>query len=163
MIRLLGGVVVALLLGAFAFVGAAVSDAAETQTGPRLALTRLNESRSEVVTVDPSGSNPHVIVDGRSAIEPFAVSPSSWSADGNKLAFVGIVDDPEFHLGIYVQAVDSGDVSLVPGTRNGTHPLLSPDGHTLAFTRFKPGRPGKKQDRGTEFAVWIADLGGGVV
>src|SRR5689334_15970228 len=126
MIRRWAGVVGVLLV---ALVGAEVSDAAEPETGPRIALTRVNELRSELVTVDPSGSDQHVIADGRGPIDPFAVSPASWSADGNRLAFVGTTDDAEFHMDIYVQAVGSGGVSLVPGTRNGTHPLLSPDGH----------------------------------
>jgi Tol biopolymer transport system component len=103
------------------------------------------------------------MVDGRGPVQPFAISPSSWSADGTRLAFVGISDDPEFHMDIYVQAIDSGKVSLVPGTRSGIHPLLSPDGHTLAFTRFKPGKEGKKRNGPTGSAVWIADLAGGVV
>ncbi len=143
--------------------GAGVSDAVDMPIGPRLALMRVHQSRQELVTVDPSGSNQQVLVDSRGPIQPFPASPPSWSADGDKVAFVGASGDSDFHFDIYVQAVKDGGIFQVPGTRNGTHPLLSPDGHTVAFTRFKPGRADKKQTRGTEFAVWLADLGGGVV
>lgn len=161
MIRRSAGVL-GLLLAMLA--GGAVSVAAETPEGPRLALSRLNETRIELVTVDPSGSNQHLIVDGHSPIQPFPISPPSWSADGSKLAFVGVPADGEFHFDIYVQALDGSGPYLVPGTRSGTRPLLSPDGHTVAFTRFKQGKAGKKRkDGGTRFAVWIADLNGGVV
>jgi Tol biopolymer transport system component len=99
-----------------------VSDAAEMAAGPRLALTRLNDSRLELVTVDPSGSDPQVVADSRSPVQPFPISPPSWSADGANLAFVGTSLDEEFHLDIYVQAVTGGRADLVPGTRNGTQP-----------------------------------------
>ena len=160
MLRRSAGIVGVLLV---ALVGAGVSDAVETQTGPRLALTWLNESRSELVTVDPSGSDQHLVVDGHGPVQPFAISPSSWSADGNRLAFIGIPSEGKFRFDIYTRAVDGGDVLWVPGTRGGTQPLLSPDGHTLAFTRFKPGKEGKKQTGPPESAVWLADLAGGVV
>jgi Tol biopolymer transport system component len=160
MIRRSAGVLGVLLVS---LIGAGVSDAVETQVGPRLALTRVNESRPELATVDPSGSNQQVLVDSHGPIQPFPISPSGWSADGEKLAFVGASGDNDTHLDIYVQAVKDGGIFQVPGTRNGTHPLLSPDGHTVAFTRFKPGKADKKQTRGTEFAVWLADLQGGVV
>jgi Tol biopolymer transport system component len=151
------GVLFALLFGATA------SGAVEVPAGPRLALMRLNESSFELVTVDPSGSRQQVVNDGRGSITPFSTSPPGWSADGSRLAFGGISGDNDFRLDVYVQRVDGSGVSLVPGTRNGSHPLLSPDGHTVAFSRFKPGKADKKQTRGTEFAVWLADLQGGVV
>lgn len=140
-----------------------VAGAAKVAAGPRLSLTLLNEMRPEVVTTDPSGSDQQVIVDGQGPVQPFPVSPSSWSADGSKLAFIGARPEGEFQLDIYVQAVDGDGVSLVPGTHDGTHPVLSPDGHTVAFSRYRAGRAGKKQKEPTGFAVWIADLNGGVV
>jgi Tol biopolymer transport system component len=161
MIRRSAGVLGVLIAS---LIGAAAGGAAENPPGPRLALTRVNESRSELVTVDPSGSNPQVLVDDRSPGRLFAISPSSWSADGEKLAFVGISDDnDDVHLDIYVLAVEDGEIFQVPGTRNGSHPVLSPDGHSIAFTRSKPGKEGKKQNGLIGTAVWIADLAGGVV
>jgi Tol biopolymer transport system component len=148
--------------------GATNGAAAEAPAGPRLALMRLSESRLELVTMDPSGSDVRMIAEGRASglPEPFPLGAPGWSADGAKLAFVGASGSSEIRFDIYVQAIDGSEGSLcwVPGTRGGMNPLLSPDGHTVAFTRFKPGGPKRKREDpigGT--AVWIADLGGGVV
>lgn len=159
MIRRSAGVLGALLALLF---GAVYADAVE-MPGPRLALMRIGDSKFVLVTTDPAGSNQQGVVEGGGAVEPFPISPPSWSADGTKLAFVGVPAEGRFQLDIYVQEVGGGKMSLVPGTRSGTRPLLSPDGHTIAFSRFKPGREGKERKGPGESAVWLADLNGGVV
>ncbi|HEU5254215.1 MAG TPA: hypothetical protein VFU16_12920 [Solirubrobacterales bacterium] len=159
MIRRLAGVVGALFVLLF---GAVSADAVE-MPGPRLALMRITESRPELVTTDPAGLNQQDVVANDAAVEPFFLVPPSWSPDGEKLAVIGVPKEGKFRFDVYVLDVGDGRMSLVPGTRSGMHPLLSPDGHTVAFTRTKPGKEGRDRTGPTEFAVWLADLNGGVV
>jgi len=162
----------ALVVGALALLLAAGVAMAAAPGGPRLALVKLTTkpTRLELMTVDPNGGLPLRLAGGgrRARPLPFFFAPLSWAADGGQLAFSAIVaskggDGPDFR--IYLVNADGGGLRPVPKTSNGYGPVLSPDGHTLAFTRFREldGAPGKIGGKMREAffegaTLWTIDL-----
>lgn len=139
--------------------------------GPRLAVVRLDAKplRLELLTVDPIGAFPERLVGGgpRSGPLPHFFSPPSWSPDGNQIAFSAFVAlrerEREGRLRIFTVDADGTDLRAIPRTKGAYGPVFSPDGRSLAFTRFRR-RPyevvnGKVKQRGFQGAsIWILDL-----
>lgn len=167
MIRRLTGVVLAAcaLLALFA-----VAAAAEAPVGPRLTFLRAGDSEFQLVNSDPAGQDQRVIVSGggRSQLLPIPFSPLSWSADGTRVAFAGLSRPrDQTLLDIYDAAADGSDVVKLPSTREGAYPVLSPDGHTLAFIRDRE-REARRPHRGevTVFhsvSIWLLDIDSGAL
>lgn len=135
--RALGVGVLALLLAA------PVAKAAAPE-GPRLAVIKasLKPPRLELLTVDPNGTRPVRLAGGgwRSRPQVDYFSSLSWSPDGEKVAFSGIVgfrdgDDHEPIRRIFTVRADGSGLRAIRGTNGAIGPVLSPDGHTVAFTR----------------------------
>lgn len=166
--RALGAGALALLLA----VSVAMAAAPE---GPRLAVVRFTATRHqfklELVSVDQSGGHPLRLAGGgsRSRPWPFYFSPPAWSPDGESVAFSGIVgahrgDNHELRLKLFTVRADGSGLLAIRGTRGATNPVISPDGHTIAFTRSidrdEPTTVGGKRRRyGFRGAsIWTVDL-----
>jgi TolB protein len=148
----------------------AVSAAAEVPPGPRLTFVRAGGHGIQLVSADPSGGDQRVIAGGGDKAQPlpFLFSAPTWSADGTRVAFTG-VSEQEHHalLDIYDAAADGSALIKLPQTADGIYPVLSPDGHMLAFARER-AREGRRPHRGkvTVFrsvSVWLLDIDSGVV
>ena len=138
---------------------------------PRLAVVRLDAKplRLELLSVDPSGALKMRLAGGspRSAPWPDFFSPLSWSPDGSQIAFSAFVvrkrRKEEVRSRIFTVNADGSDLHALPLTKGAYGPVFSPDGHSLAFTRFRR-RPyvvvnGKVKHRGFQGAsIWILDL-----
>jgi Tol biopolymer transport system component len=149
------------VLGAVALLVPAA--AAEAPTGPRLTFVRASGRKLELVTTDPAGANPQVIAGGRESAEPlpFIFSAPSWSADGTRVAFVGMSQlETELRTDIYLAAADGSDLARVPGTREALYPVLAPDGQSVAFVRERQGREGPRRVASGN-TIWLAPVGGG--
>ena len=139
---------------------------AEAPPGPRLTFMEADDSALQLVSVDPLGGDRRVIVGGDAAkgqLIPSPFSPPAWSADGTRVAFTGLSHSRDELLSyIYQAAADGSDVVRIPSTKNGLDPVLSPDGHALAFVRERE-RESQRSRRGTvttfrSVSVWLLDL-----
>lgn len=139
--------------------------------GPRLAFVRLqhNPSRYELAGVSPSGSAYRLILklplSKNRRFVGFDVP--SWSPDGSLLAFSSVSQRPSL---LSIVSSDGSERRRVPHTRGGFLPLFSPDGRTLAFTRFRREsfgdreRDGRRSLSHLEYesaSVWTVDLATG--
>jgi Tol biopolymer transport system component len=147
-----------------------VATAAEP-AGARFAYTEIGEgpSRLEVRTLGLDGSEPRTIAGGRSGKAgpyPFFLQPPSWSGDGTRLAFagIGLKGKKKEPIEIFVAGSDGTGARRVPGTREGSGPVFSPDGRSIAFARTKTrsrSTPRGKEETYRSTAVWLADLATG--
>lgn len=160
---------VAVLVGAVAIVALASgpSDAA-APAGPRLAFLKLRHdpTRFELSTVNPSGEAyrrvlPLSLPRGRRFV---GFDSPAWSADGSLLAFRTVAKRPAL---LSIVSSDGSGRRLVPHTRGGFLPLFSPNGHTLAFSRFRrnvfddDSQDGRRSLTHREYessSVWTVDL-----
>jgi Tol biopolymer transport system component len=159
----------AALLATIVLVGG-VAAAAEP-VGPRFAYTEAGEgpSRLEIRTLGISGFEPRTIAGGRRGDAgpfPYFLQTPSWSGDGTQLAFTGISGKgKKDQIAIFVVGSDGGALRRVPGTTEGSGPVFSPDGRTIAFartkTRSRPTGHGEEEETYRSTAVWLADLATG--
>jgi Tol biopolymer transport system component len=167
-----------------ALVAAPPAVAAEGPPGPRLATVELIETATpkgfdrepeplmSLATVDPATGGERRFVRGKLAarklVVPLPFAAPAWSSDGRLIAFAS--DGAEGRL-IYVFDPDGSGLRPLPGTRNGTTPVFSPDGHTLAFARtrfhshiprnfFKHPLASMPRIYSSE-TTWVVDLAGG--
>jgi len=129
------GIVIILALIAMA------AAAAPLPEGPRLAYVVWKTGKPmqlKVETVAADGTGRTTLV-GPGKIWPQPFGTGSWSPDGSTLAFGGAPrDDREgADRQVYLVSANGGEATPVPGTRAGTEPVFSPDGHTIAFSRTK--------------------------
>ncbi len=100
--------------------------------GDRIVFTRqylLEDSRNEVWTMNPDGSDAKKIVDGYVA---------SWSPDGTKLVYSLVTDDNE---DLYTCNSDGTDnKKLLDSEFNESFPQWSPDGQWILFEQFNRER-----------------------
>ena len=160
--RLAGAVFAACALFVL-FAGGAL---AEAPAGPRLSFVRTGEKKIELLSSDPTGGALQVIAGGgRDALPlPFPYSPPSWSADGSRVAFAGISGDGGLSsVTAYIAAADGGGLTKVPGTRGALYPLLSPDGQSLAFARYRERRGPRGTFKFQAAAVMMVSVNGGPV
>lgn len=148
MIRRLAGV---LLVACALFVADA---SAGVPPGPRLAVLRYVADRTELLTVDANGGQLRRI--------PGVREQPSWSADGNTIAFAKSSGRKSHRrIDIYLANVDGSDPRRIPGTRGGFDPVLSPDGHTLAFARERTHRMRGGWFCCSRATVWLLDMSTG--
>lgn len=162
-----GGLTVALAL---TVVGTAT--AAAPPEGPRLAVVKWNLPlfRFELETVDPTGALPLRLAGGGERRRPLPeiFDSPSWSLDGSKVVFAGTagsLDAGPLGDQLYVVAADGGRPMALRGTRGAASPVVSPDGRSVAFARYR-SRPkldsrGKRTFSVRGASIWLADLAGG--
>lgn len=141
------------------------SAAAEVPAGPRLTFLVGGREKLALVSSDPAGGDQRLIVGGGKnaplSLDPLGIP--SWSGDGSHVAFVA---DREDGTDIYTATADGGELVRIPGTRNATYPVLSPDGQLLAFARERWEIRKSADGPGTErrffgTSVWLVNLAGG--
>jgi Tol biopolymer transport system component len=95
-------------------------------------------SAALLVSVAADGSGRKRLVGG-GKIEPTLFGGASWSADGSFFVFSAFArgHGEKGHSKIYIASADGKDSRPVPGTLDGTQPVLSPDGAGIAFSRFR--------------------------
>jgi TolB protein len=161
----------ALGAGALALLLATSVVSAAAPEGPRMALVRLGAKPPRgLLTVDRNGGRPLSLGLGRGWPLPYYFSALSWSPDGERLAFSGIVgfqkgDNHETLLKLFTVNAEGGDLRAIPGTNGASGPVFSPDGHTVAFTR-SVQREGQATTVGgslweegfTGASIWTVDL-----
>jgi len=121
-----------------------------------------------LISAGPGGEDQRVIVggDGTIGLLPFAFSSPAFSADGSRVAFVGVDQSGKKSLfEIHEAAADGTGVYTLPGTLDGLDPVLSPDGRTLAFARLRQ-REARRLHRGKasvfqSVAIWLLDIESG--
>jgi Tol biopolymer transport system component len=164
--RALGAGVLVLLLWA------ASTAMAAAPAGPRLAVFKLSAKPAQfgLLNVNPRGGDPLRLAGGGRNARPFLdfLSPVSWSADGGRVAFSGIVgfqkgDDHEPIRRIFTVGADGRGLRPIRGTNGATGPVLSPDGRTVAFTRTVDRETpttvgGKAREEFHGSSIWTADL-----
>lgn len=140
--------------------------------GPRIASVEWKPEppSTRLVTVAPDGSGRRVLP--LVGVQPVQFEGPVWSADGATLFFAGYRVDAagtpreNGRTRIFAVAAEGGAPQPVPGTAGGSHPVLSPDGGSLAFKRskfFHRFNPKKPLDFGAYFSVttWIVPTAGG--
>lgn len=145
---------------------------ADVPSGPRLAFVSWGPeaARFELSSIDPAGSALRRISSGsqrkpRGAPLPF--QGPTWSPDGSTIAFAAYTASGK--PAIFMVAADGGGLRMVPNTRGATNPVLSPDGHFLAFARTRQRIPQIDPDhplrslRGMYLSTttWLHDLDSG--
>lgn len=163
--RALGAGLSALLL-------AATSAMAATPPGPRLAVFEAAPKLAglQLLNVDQRGGDPLRLAGGgrRAHPSPDFFSGISWSADGGRVAFSGIVgfrggDDHEPIRRIFTVGADGNGLRAIRGTNGAAGPVFSPDGHTIAFTRSIDRETpttvgGRRREEFHGSSTWIVDL-----
>lgn len=136
--------------------GPAASASSAASTRPQLAFTAMTALKSSGFSVRNAGADegrPVTLVRGsKRGVVPKPFSAASWSADGTRIAFRGS-QGPK--TGIYTVRADGTGLRFLRGTKDGSHPVFSPDGSRLAFARLQFGRNWRF---GT--TAWVADADG---
>jgi Tol biopolymer transport system component len=149
-----------LLLALVAAEGAAL---AQEPAGPRLSFVRLTlePPRIDLLSIGPRGESPRRIVPWkRVGLSAAPLDAPTWSADGATLVFIGEVGGRSDR--VFTVGTDGKAPALVSGTGNASHPVISPDGQTIAFARTRVRRKaGRRQSASSDTSVWLADRRGG--
>lgn len=144
--------------------------------GPRLAVVKASSkpTRLELLTVGSEGGHPLRLAGGGWRSRPLVdfLSPLSWSPDGEKVVFSGILsfqegDDHEPIRKLFIVRADGSGPRPIRGTNGARGPVFSADGHTIAFTRRVERETSTTvggKERGDGFdgsSIWTVDLATG--
>ncbi len=159
-------------------VGLAVPAArAAAPEGPRLAINALTlrGPQASLFTAGADGTQPATLLQvsvRQQASKPLPTGVGTWLPDGQTLVFAGIAGaESAARTGrarttLFTIPADGGRPHALAGTSGGEDPILSPDGHTIAFARrkfvFQPRHSGG--NGGSAFSgtsTWLADIAGG--
>jgi dipeptidyl aminopeptidase/acylaminoacyl peptidase len=178
--------VVALACAAVALGASAGSGGSGMPPGPRISFLEVRFPNKETkkltvkqleeafrfVSVDAGGRDlrrfrtPGLITAGLGNI--------SWSASGEEVAFLAAPastydEEDEGQWQVFVAGADGSDPHAVPGTKGATQPVLSPDGSSVAFVRYREHSPKLNPknplpwltQRYVSATTWIAPITGG--
>jgi Tol biopolymer transport system component len=146
--------------------------AAALPEGPQLTLLEYREgpARTSLFSSSVGAPNRQDLVSGNLQRPPIPypfVSPS-WSADAAFLAFtadVGHNHNRHLRTKVFLAPADGSSPHPLDGTAEGWYPVVSPDGHTVAFGKHKqvwrPKKSGGERLAYESESVWLADLNGG--
>jgi TolB protein len=141
---------------------------AEVPPGPQLTFIRAGDGRSELVGADPAGQDQRVIAGGGEDVRPLPlpVSSPAWSADGARVVFAGLARyGSGAQANLFAAAADDTGLVKLPSTSEAFYPVLSPDGHTVAFARMRERQARRsRRDEATVFrsiSTWLLDLDSG--
>lgn len=168
---------ISILLVSTLFFGA-VAARAEAPPGPRLATVSFHHypnAGTELASFAPDGTDPSRIVGGPDTKGPAPVVDArpSWSADGSRLAFLGVRGAAAG--AIFTVNSDGSDPAVVPLSRKlltQGDPVLAPDGRSVAvmridvisghFDRPLPRRRGSDDEYGVKVrtAIWSLSIDG---
>lgn len=145
--------------------------------GPRLAITALSLENlgATLFTAGADGSQQRTVL--RSSLRRGHASgillsgPVAWSPDGQTLVFAGTevgrraAGSNRPRTMLFAVPAEGGEPRALPGTANAQDPVISPDGHTIAFGRarlrhLRPGGSGANPFVGV--SVWLTDIAGGI-
>ena len=104
--------------------------------GGRIAFARINGDTQAVVTMDPDGSNLRTVLDHREHhryLLTAGLGDVSWSPDGKRILFVGLVGHAPPYLGGSVNIVNA-DGSDARQLTSSDSVSWSPDGSRIAYT-----------------------------
>jgi Tol biopolymer transport system component len=90
----------------------------------------------KIVTMDPDGSNPVVVIRARDADRAAIVSSPSWSPDGSRIV-VGSTSRTETRPDLWIVDADGSNLAALTDTVRRTEyaPVFSPDGTRIAYLR----------------------------
>jgi Tol biopolymer transport system component len=140
--------------------------------GPRLALVKfdLPGFRFELETIDARGARRLPLAGGgewRRPLPEWFTGPT-WSPDGSKIVFAGMarrLDGNPRGTRLYVSQADGKGLRPLRGTHGAYQPVFAPDGHTIAFERYRfqsrSDRQGKVRFTPRGSSIWFVDLYGG--
>jgi Tol biopolymer transport system component len=132
--------------------------------GPRLAVMKLSRDPLglEIATLDPSGGRYRPVLTQRLSRRFGSVGSLAWSPDGSLLAYSRRQQDGHRVIAV-VPVTGRGRPRVVSGTRGGEWPVFSPDGGSLAFSRYRVKGAGRSLLPAYESSsVWIVDLDSGM-
>lgn len=159
MLRYAGGrcaVVIALALAAMP----AGTTAATVSSGPEIAFFRKGSNPfggSSLFSASYSRLEFHRLAGGGER-SPF-LDGLSWSGDGSTLAYAR--SERLFDTSIWLVRPGQENPQKVRGTRDGMLPILSPDGATIAFSKFRITFGRKQKVRFVGRSIWLIDVDGG--
>jgi len=150
-----------------------VTTSAAGADGPRIALVewRAEPPMTRLLTVAPDGSGRRALP--LQGVQPVPFAGPVWLPDGSALLFAGyLVDEGGEALdngrpALFVVGSEGGVPQLLAGTEGGSHPVLSPDGRSVAFQRSKlvhrydPAHP-LKFGLYASVTTWVVPLGSGL-
>jgi Tol biopolymer transport system component len=132
--------------------------------GPRLAVVKLTTKppRLQLLNLNANGGQQVRLAGGGRKARPFLnfLSPPSWSPDGAAIAFSGysafhqVDGDREPIYKIFTVGADGRGLRPIRGTEGAAGPVFSPDGRTLAFTRFLQ----RDEEDFESASIWTVDL-----
>lgn len=151
---------------------AAPSASAIVPPGPRIAFVEwlAEPPMTRLGTVGADGSARRTLPVG--GVQPVPFDGPVWTPDGSTLVYAGYPVGPggepreDVAFRIYSVGAEGGTPREVPGTRGGSHPVLSPDGGVIAFERSKLNFHFNPEDPlafgyYSSATTWIVPIGGG--
>jgi Tol biopolymer transport system component len=140
--------------------------------GPRIAFVEwlAEPPMTRMGTVGADGSARRTLPVG--GVQPVPFDGPAWTPDGSTLVYAGYLGGPDGEpregatFRIYAVGAEGGPPREVPGTRGGSHPVLSPDGGVIAFERsklnfhFDPDNP-LAFGYYSSATTWMVPIGGG--
>lgn len=141
--------------------------------GPELGAVHISPSfDAKAETFDAEGTLRATLLptSGRSALQPFFLSPVSWSGDGQFMIVAAAAPSPgssdrESSTNLYLVPADGGAPVAIPGTTGALYPVGLPDGR-VAFERARGAESeevsGKRviHRSRTRTSIWIAGTDG---